>query len=475
MQRWCCDILSKARQQAKVLQLQPKPTRMHSVKTFNIPNASHGQLKQQIRAFHMHMQRAGNLLQSADKCSSSAGVQNAAQHSSSILRSTRHFLKQHQQTASAAFWAKSATCQGKSTQHGLLVQRQDSKACQSSMHAPRLQQILTRTQPASVKSNTGCRAMFSSKASATAAQGPDAATLTKARGLAVPVGLLAGVFGSFVGVGGGVLIVPLLTGACRALPQRLVSGTSLVAVVSTALASSYTYLSHGVVDTAAALLISCCAVLTAPLGANLTATLDALALKRILGYFLIAVAFLVPLKSFLFQKKVPAMTADPPLDKAAPAQLQPSAQISWSHMKDSAISGLKEMSWSNTVLLGMTGATAGVASGLLGIGGGTVVTPLLAILTPLSQTAVLGSSLLAMVPPSCVGLAQHARLGNVDWRMAAGLAAGTALGSSAGSKVAVNAPTGALEGIFSVGMLFLGWRTLAGARQAIHKVAAAKR
>ena len=48
-----------------------------------------------------------------------------------------------------------------------------------------------------------------------------------------------------------------------------------MAVVSTALASSYTYLSHGVVDTAAALLISCCAVLTAPLGANLTATLNA--------------------------------------------------------------------------------------------------------------------------------------------------------------------------------------------------------
>ena len=56
---------------------------------------------------------------------------------------------------------------------------------------------------------------------------------------------------------------------------RLVSGTSLVAVVSTALASSYTYISHGVVDATAALVISCCAVLTAPLGANLTATLNA--------------------------------------------------------------------------------------------------------------------------------------------------------------------------------------------------------
>jgi len=48
----------------------------------------------------------------------------------------------------------------------------------------------------------------------------DAASLAKAHKLSVPVGVLAGVFGSFVGVGGGVLIVPLLTGACKALPQR---------------------------------------------------------------------------------------------------------------------------------------------------------------------------------------------------------------------------------------------------------------
>ena len=76
--------------------------------------------------------------------------------------------------------------------------------------------------------------------------------------------------------GQGVGIYDCNSDACQQCFCRLVSGTSLVAVVSTALASSYTYLSHGVVDTAAALLISCCAVLTAPLGANLTATLDAL-------------------------------------------------------------------------------------------------------------------------------------------------------------------------------------------------------
>lgn len=56
----------------------------------------------------------------------------------------------------------------------------------------------------------------------------DAASLAKARKLSVPVGVLAGVFGSFVGVGGGVLIVPMLTGACKALPQRLLTALRIL-------------------------------------------------------------------------------------------------------------------------------------------------------------------------------------------------------------------------------------------------------
>jgi uncharacterized membrane protein YfcA len=39
---------------------------------------------------------------------------------------------------------------------------------------------------------------------------------------------------------------------------------------------------------------------------------------------------------------------------------------------------------------------------------------------------------MAMVVPSLVGLAQHARLGNVDMRMAAGLGLGTLFGSLCG-------------------------------------------
>lgn len=76
-----------------------------------------------------------------------------------------------------------------------------------------------------------------------------------------------------------------------------------------------------------------------------------------------------------------------------------------------------------------------------------------------------------MVLPSLIGLAQHQRLGNVDWRMAAALAAGTTVGSYVGSNAAVAAPAGLLEGLFAAGMLLLGRRTLAAATKAVPKVA----
>jgi uncharacterized membrane protein YfcA len=47
-----------------------------------------------------------------------------------------------------------------------------------------------------------------------------AAAVRKARWLSAPVGALAGLFGSVVGVGGGVVIVPVIVNACRTIPQR---------------------------------------------------------------------------------------------------------------------------------------------------------------------------------------------------------------------------------------------------------------
>lgn len=57
------------------------------------------------------------------------------------------------------------------------------------------------------------------------------------------IGLIAGTVGSLVGLGGGIIIVPLLIGLHSLSPQLAV-GTSMVTVVFTGLSSTLTYMKH---------------------------------------------------------------------------------------------------------------------------------------------------------------------------------------------------------------------------------------
>ena len=256
--------------------------------------------------------------------------------------------------------------------------------------------------------------------------------------LGLPLGLGAGVFGSLVGVGGGVLIVPAMT-ATVPIPQRVITGTSLVAVLATASVSTVNFVQGGQIDFVAAAVVGAAAMVSAPLGARATAALDGIALKRALAYFLLCAAPLVPLKALAFAKRGETSADD--------------------ENENSAFDATAPL---NASSLAAIGACAGFASGLLGIGGGTIVTPLLALTTPLTQATVLGTSLLAMLPPSAAALFSHARMGNVDVKIGAALALGCALGGFFGSGLAVDAPEGALETAFFLGMLFLSHRTFKG-------------
>jgi len=63
----------------------------------------------------------------------------------------------------------------------------------------------------------------------------------------VLIGLVAGLFSALFGVGGGILIVPLLILATE-IPQRCATGTSLAAIGITALAGTILYALEGSVD-----------------------------------------------------------------------------------------------------------------------------------------------------------------------------------------------------------------------------------
>jgi uncharacterized membrane protein YfcA len=74
------------------------------------------------------------------------------------------------------------------------------------------------------------------------------------------IGLVAGVFSALFGVGGGVVIVPLLVVAV-ALSGRSATGTSLAAISLTAAAGAVAYALHGDVKPGAAALVGLPAVL----------------------------------------------------------------------------------------------------------------------------------------------------------------------------------------------------------------------
>ncbi|MEW5306641.1 MAG: hypothetical protein WDW36_009095 [Sanguina aurantia] len=413
---------------------------------------------------------------------------------------------------------------------------------------------------------------------------PADVTLVKARKLAVGVGAFAGMFGGLVGLGGGVLISPFIANACKTLPQRVITGTSLAAVTSTSLTATLVYSSHGLVDPTAALILTCGAVFMSPLGARATRLFDCNALRSLTGYWCYLVSPLLPLKMWLFSNLAPATaavsgstataaaaaaavataagcaavaTADsrtpdqdsapsstqspvyaspaglatittapqlptlptsllvtqtqaghavgvadsrdasgsaagsgsvssgstsgsagagsngaaPVLDLAAPTAM--SAQEGWRMAEWLKKYGLRDLTAGDASFLG-TGALAGFASGLLGVGGGTIMVPLIAaVQLDMTQAQVVATSLAAMIIPSIAGLAQHAALGNVDARMAGGLVLGTLFGGLVGSSLGAQAPPGVLEFAFSVGMLLLGRKTLQNVAKAKAAAAAA--
>ena len=82
------------------------------------------------------------------------------------------------------------------------------------------------------------------------------------------IGLVAGAFGALFGVGGGIVIVPLLV-FFFAFDQRRASATSLGAILITAVAGAATYALHGEVKPGAAAIVGLPAVAGVLVGTSL--------------------------------------------------------------------------------------------------------------------------------------------------------------------------------------------------------------
>ncbi len=237
------------------------------------------------------------------------------------------------------------------------------------------------------------------------------------------IGLVAGIFGGLVGLGGGVVMIPLMVGVLK-LTQHQAHGTSLVALVFTGVAGAITYALKGSVDLTASALLAVTAIFTARFGAHFAHALPEWKLKRSFGGFLILVSILLLLKPYLAQYSNP-MTG-----------------------------------WPKIAVLLLTGIFTGFLSGMMGVGGGTIMVPAMVLLAGMGQHVAQGSSLLAMVPAGAVGAHAHWKLGNVVTKLLAGLIPGIFVGTYLGGTLALILSEAILRVIFAAVLIWTGVRYL---------------
>jgi len=127
------------------------------------------------------------------------------------------------------------------------------------------------------------------------------------------------------------------------------------------------------------------------------------------------------------------------------------------------ISKNKNMSISTIIILIIIGLLAGVLSGIVGIGGGLIMIPMMMIFLGLNQHTAQGTSLAVMLPPIGIMAAlSYYKAGYVEWKYALIIAATFIIGGYFGAKFAVSISPNLLKKVFGAVLLVAAIKMIFG-------------
>ena len=251
-------------------------------------------------------------------------------------------------------------------------------------------------------------------------------------------GIAAGAFGSLLGLGGGLLIVPLLT-IGFGLPLREAVGVSLVCVIVTSSASAGVYLQRRQANLRLGMVLELFTGFGAVIGGAIAFLLDERVLAGVFAAILAYMAFSM-LRSA--RRSAPPPTPDEASiatdderrvdDRAIDAEPDDDARTVDA---DAATLGLRPEALARMPFAAVASVGAGVASALLGIGGGLIKVPLmhLALGVPL-RISTATSNLMVGITASTSAIVYLLR-GGIDAYAAGPTAVGVFIGASLGSRL----------------------------------------
>jgi hypothetical protein len=234
--------------------------------------------------------------------------------------------------------------------------------------------------------------------------------------IGVAIGVVAGILSGMFGVGGGIVMTPAIDAALPVRPIQAIA-TPLPVIFPTSITGAYTYAKAGEVDRRASAWMVSLGLVGAALGAFGTELVDP-------TWLLLVTAALLGWQSIgIIRGPKRGRT-----DAMRPATTSGSAYAA-------------------------IGFAAGAVSGLLGIGGGLIMVPLLAGWCGMPLKRALGTSLLTIPALVIPGTIVHAWLGNIDWPLALWLSVGAVPGARIGATIALATRDKTLRRVVGSGML----------------------
>lgn len=244
----------------------------------------------------------------------------------------------------------------------------------------------------------------------------------------IAIGLLVGLASGLFGVGGGIILVPLLVLLFKT-DQKKAQATSLVVVSLSALTGAATYGIAGSVSWLAAPLLIAGGLVGTYIGTAVVKKINDRWLKLAFGALLLVVA----------------------------------GRFVWQSFEATGMT-LVALSWQSALGYLAAGFAMGLLSSFLGVGGGVILVPILVTLFGFPQQLAAGTSLIVMIPVTLLGAARLTKSGFTNWSQGLRIGSAAAVSAIGGAALALVADASVLQLGFALVLVLAGsqmiWRSL---------------
>jgi uncharacterized membrane protein YfcA len=252
--------------------------------------------------------------------------------------------------------------------------------------------------------------------------------------------LAAGFLGALTGLGGGIVVIPLLT-LLLGVDIRYAAGAALISVIATSSGAASSYVRDGYSNLRVGMFLEIATTVGAVVGAILTAYISGSSIAVVLGVVLIASAF-------LSLRKHNDPTGTEPADRLATRLRMDSTYPTPEGLSAYHVHGVPSA-------FGLM-FVAGTLSGLLGIGSGAVKVLALdwAMQLPFKVSTTTSNFMIGVTAAASAGV--YLNRGYIDPGLAMPVMLGVLIGALVGARVLTRVQSSALRRVFAAVIVILG-------------------